>query len=136
MAEPEVAALVRRFYADLWNAGDEAAAPGILHPDLDFRGSLNAPARGIDGFLSYFRGVRVSLRDFRCEIRSLVAEGDRAAARMLFSGWHESPLLGVAPTGRLVEWDGAAFFTARDGRLAEIWVLGDVDGLKARLAGA
>jgi len=35
--------------------------------------------------------------------------------------------------GILVTYPGAAFFAARDGRLAEAWVLGDVDSLRRQL---
>ena len=31
------------------------------------------------------------------------------------------------------EYAGAAFFTARNGRLASAWVLGDLDGLRREL---
>lgn len=33
-----------------------------------------------------------------------------------------------------ISWAGAAFFTFRDGRVADLWVLGDLKGLEAQLA--
>jgi predicted ester cyclase len=41
--------------------------------------------------------------------------------------------MGFAPTGRPVAWAGAALFTLKGGKIADLWVLGDVDGLRAEL---
>ncbi len=126
--------LVERFYAEIWNRGDEAVAREILDPDFRFRGSLGVAADDVDGFLAYVRSLRAALGDYRCIIDDLIVEGEsRAAARLTFTGLHHGPLLGVAATGRTLSWSGAAFFTCRAGRIAELWVLGDLDGLRRQL---
>ncbi len=125
--------LVERFYDEVWNRGDEAAAHAILAPDFHFRGSLGVTADDIDGFLAYVRSVRAALGDYCCIIDDMIEGADRAAARMTFTGVHGGELLGVAATRRTVSWSGAAFFTCRDGRIAELWVLGDLDGLRRQL---
>ncbi|MEM7744361.1 MAG: ester cyclase [Pseudomonadota bacterium] len=125
--------LVRRFYTDLWEVGDEAAAPRILASDLVFRGSVGTETRWIDGYLTYLRRVRGALGDYRCDIVRLVCGGDHAAARMHFHGLHHSDFMDYAQTGQRIGWVGVAFFQMRDRRLVEIWVLGDMDGLRAAL---
>jgi steroid delta-isomerase-like uncharacterized protein len=128
---------VRRFYVELWDAGEAAVAHEILAADFRFRGSLGPERRGVEGFLGYWRDVRGALTDYRSDIEALLIDGRRAAARMTFSGRHVGAFYGAAPTGRRVSWSGAAFFDfADDGRIAALWVLGDVDGLKAQLGGA
>lgn len=132
-----IEALVRRFYADVWNRGDEAAATEIIADDFRFRGSLGPEKRSREGFLEYVREVRAALGGYECLIEEMVARGDRAAARMTFRGKHRAPFFGVEATGREVVWSGAAFFSADRGRLAALWVLGDIDAVKAQLgAGA
>ena len=54
---------------------------------------------------------------------------------MTFSGRHRGPLLGVPATRRRVSWAGAAFFTFSGGRIADVWVLGDLHGLAEQLTG-
>jgi predicted ester cyclase len=126
--------LVASFYEDIWNRGDLSAIPTLLREDFKFRGSLGAERKGHAGFAAYVNAVRGALRDYRCDILDLVAEGPRAFARMRFSGVHAGELLGHAPTGKRVEWMGAALFTAaEDGRLSDLWVLGDVHGLEVQL---
>lgn len=131
-----VGELVRSFYAEIWNRGDLSFVPVLLQDEFTFRGSLGEQRRGHAGFAEYVQMVRGALGDYRCDILDLVAEGTRAFARMRFSGVHRGELLGRAPTGRRVEWAGAALFTVgEDGRLSDLWVLGDVHGLLAQLAG-
>ncbi len=129
-------ALVRRFYADVWNRWDDAALDDLLAEDFVFRGSLGDEVRGRDGFRGYRDKVRAGFPDFHNEVVELVTEGDRAAARLRYSGHHRGTILGVAATGALVSYDGAAFFAAEGGRLWRAWVLGDVDGLRRQLTAA
>ena len=42
--------------------------------------------------------------------------------------------MGFSPTQKPVEWMGAALFTFSGGKITDLWVLGDVDGLKAQLS--
>ena len=127
------AELVESFYNDVWNNRDFAAAHRIIAADLRFRGSLGSEKVGIAGFLDYVDAIHAALGDYTCIIRDLIENADRVAARMTFKGRHRGEFFGVAPTGMEIEWAGAAFFTIRDGQIADIWVLGDVDTLKQQL---
>jgi steroid delta-isomerase-like uncharacterized protein len=126
--------LVRRFYDEIWNRAELSTIPEILTSDVTFRGSLGTVHTGHAEFADYVRGITEALGDYRCDIEELVAEGDRVVARMTFSGVHRAPLLDVPATGRQVTWSGAAFFTFSAGRVSDVWVLGDVDGLRRQLA--
>lgn len=133
-ASPEE--LVERFYHEVWNKADEDVACEILHPDFRFRGSLGPEHHGRDGFISYMRSIHAALGDYTCIIDDLVVTGDRAAARMTFTGVHRGEFFGVAATGRQITWAGAAFFTCGNGRLTQLWVLGDIDAVKQQLGSA
>jgi steroid delta-isomerase-like uncharacterized protein len=125
--------LVRRFYAEVWNRWDEAALDEVLDEDFTFRGSLGDEVRGRAGFRGYRDKIREAFPDFHNEIVDLVTDGERAAARLRYSGHHQGEVLDAPATGALVTYSGAAFFTAVGGRLREVWVLGDVDGLRRQL---
>lgn len=77
--------------------------------------------------------VTTALADYRCDVEELVAEGPSAAAKVRFSGIHSGDFLGYPPTGRRVEWMGAAFFVEVGDMLRDIWVLGDLANLRAQL---
>jgi len=125
--------LIERFYDRIWNRRDYAVADEILVTGFRFRGSLGSETVGIPAFLAYVDSVHTTLEGYRCIIEELVAGDDRVSARMLFSGRHRAPLFGVPATGRQVSWAGAAFFTIADARIASLWVLGDIEGLKRQL---
>jgi predicted ester cyclase len=125
--------LVERFYHELWNQVDLDCAREILHPNVDFRGSVGLHANGRDAVCEYVSMVTTSLADYRCDIKTLVVDRNDAAARLRFSGLHVGPFLGYQPTRRQIEWQGAALFTSQDGLLTIIWVLGDLDTLRSQL---
>jgi predicted ester cyclase len=41
--------------------------------------------------------------------------------------------MGFAPTGRRVDWAGAALFSLKSDKIADLWVLGDLQGLREQL---
>ena len=126
--------LVRRFYERLWNAWDDSEVDETLAANFVFRGSLGQETSGREGWRTYRDRVRRGAPDFSNEIVDLVACADRAAARLLYSGTHRGLLLGIEATGRSFTYSGAAFFTVADGLLSQVWVLGDLDGLRRQLS--
>ena len=91
---PTAIDLVRRFYDEVWNRQDEAAAREILLADFRFRGSLGPELRGVDDFIDYLRAIHRAHGS--CIVDDLVATTDRAAARMRFRGIHRARFFGVA----------------------------------------
>ena len=128
-----IPALVEEFYERIWNRGDLAGASDLLANDFWFRGSLGTEMLGHDAFKDDVRSVRGALTDYRCEILACVAEGNQAFAQMRFVGRHVGPFRGHPPTGKPVQWLGAALFRFDGGAIAELWVLGDLASLDALL---
>ena len=129
----KVRELVDRFYDELWNKVRLESAAEILHPSVSFRGSVGLGARGPQQVCDYVTMVTQALSGYRCDVVDLVVDGERAAAKVRFSGVHDGIFLGFPPTGRDVEWVGAAFFSADQGLLRDIWVLGDLVSLREQL---
>jgi steroid delta-isomerase-like uncharacterized protein len=125
--------LVRRYYEALWNRWDLALADELIADTIIFRGSLGISVQGREGFKEYMQAVRAAFPDFHNRIEELIAENDRVAARLTYTGTHQGELLGIAPTGRRVNYAGVALFRVVDNRIAEGWVLGDVHGLLQQL---
>jgi predicted ester cyclase len=128
-----IRAVVESFYADLWNRHDQSKIPALLHEDFTFRGSLGQVRTGHAGFASYVDLIHQALGEYRCDILDLVVEAPQAFARMRFSGIHQGDFFGYAPTGQRLEWAGAALFTFKGERVADLWVLGDLHGLRQLL---
>jgi steroid delta-isomerase-like uncharacterized protein len=121
MLTPE--ALVREWFEQVWNAGDESAIDRLLAEDamiydLPTHGQV---MRGKAAFLPFYRGLRAALSDIHIEIDQLVASGDFAVAHCRVSARHTGDGLGIAATERLVEFSGMAMARVRDGKLVEGW---------------
>jgi steroid delta-isomerase-like uncharacterized protein len=128
-------ALIERYYANLWNQFDKSLIPVLLAEDLEFRGSLGQAKRGHGEFAEYMDFVRAAFPDFTNTIEEVVSEGDRSFARLTYRGTHRGELFGLPGSARQVEYAGAALFRFRSGRIAAVWVLGDVFGLLQQLRG-
>jgi predicted ester cyclase len=118
-------AVVRRFYGELWNRWRIELADEIVSSGLRFRGSLGTVHEGRDEFKRYVEAVRVAFPDWHNRIDEILTVGDRAAARMTWSGTHLGPLGEIEPTGAHVEYTGAAFFRLGEDVIQEAWVVGD-----------
>jgi steroid delta-isomerase-like uncharacterized protein len=125
--------LVRRYYEALWNRWDFALADELIAEPVVFRGSLGISVQGRERFKEYMRTVRRAFPDFHNRIEELIAENDRVAARLTYTGTHQGAVLGISPTGRRVSYAGMALFRVVENRIAEGWVLGDVHGLVQQL---
>jgi len=127
------AELVERFYHLVSNKADETEARRMLASDFRFRGSLGPELRGPDGFIAYLRSVHTALEGFTCQIEEVIAADDNAAARMTFYGRHRGRFFGIESSGREIRWSGAAFFKTREGKIIELWVLGDIEEIRRQL---
>lgn len=127
-------ATVRAFYAELWEQGRYDCLPALMHDDVAFQGTFGQTMHGLAAFGVYVRSVRGAFSTYRCEMRDLLAEADRVAARIAFSGRHDAgPFLDHPPSGRELAWEGVGFFTLDGGRIRQLWVMGDMLGLLDQL---
>jgi steroid delta-isomerase-like uncharacterized protein len=128
------AEVIRAFYAELWEAGDLARLPALMHEDVAFQGTFGQTMRGLEAFGAYVRGVRHAFSAYRCEVLDLLVDAERVAARIRFSGVHDAgPFLDTPPSGRTLTWEGVGFFTLQAGRIRNLWVMGDMLGLMNQL---
>ena len=127
--------LIEIWYHRMWNQWDKSVFPDILAEDITFRGSLGNVVEGYSGVSGYIDYIRAAFPDFQNIIEEIIAEGDKAFARLTYTGAHQGPIFGIEPTGKKITYAGAAVFTFRDDRIADVWVLGDIYGLLRQLRG-
>ena len=127
--------VVWRFYKELWDRADKSLIPELFHEGFTFRGSLGPAIVGYEQFGGYVDLVTGALGDYTSDILAMVEEGERVAGRLRFHGFHRKPLFGIEPSGRHVWWYGAPFFTFEGDKVRDLWVLGDIHGLIARMRG-
>jgi predicted ester cyclase len=124
---------VRVFYKEMWDHADKRLIPAIFHPDFTFRGSLGPTLVGYEQFAGYVDEVTGAFGQYTTDILALIEEGNRVSGKMRFHGLHRKTLFGVPPSGRHVWWTGMPIFTFEGAKVRNLYVLGDIYGLIARL---
>ena len=72
--------------------------------------------------------------DLQVRIEDTLVDGDRFAARLTYRGTHVAELLGAAPTGKVIEWDGLTIRRfGGDGRTVERWISNDTVALLTQI---
>jgi predicted ester cyclase len=79
---------------------------------------------------------RNAFPDFATSIEQLLAEGDWVAFRLKHTGTHKGEFLGIAPTGRRVEFTSLVFNRIEGDIVVENWGLHDNEALRKQLTGA
>ena len=72
----------------------------------------------VGGFYKVFENISHKPED-------LIAEGDRVVARTTDSATHIGEFMGLAPTGKTVQFGELHLFRIKDGKIAEYWIQED-----------
>jgi steroid delta-isomerase-like uncharacterized protein len=131
---PDYKSLVRRYYAELWNAWSTAALDELISPNIIFRGSIGTAVIGIEEFKQYVNRIRAAFPDFHNHVDELIGEDDKVVARLTYTGTHRGELFGFSGTGRKINYQGIAIFQFREGKIVLGFVLGDTESLKRQIA--
>ena len=83
--------------------------------------SAKRMAEGIEGVRKAFQVFSSAFPDASHKIEDIIAEGDKVAARITFTGTFKNALLGYPPTGNQIKAMGTAFYRIEDGKIVEKW---------------
>lgn len=74
---------------------------------------------GLSALREHFPPMRVAFPDFTAELKQQLVDGDRVALQWIFRGTHGGPLLGVAPTGKSVQFQNVSISRVEDGKIVQ-----------------
>jgi predicted ester cyclase len=117
---------VYRQVFDAVTRGDEAALDALLTPGVVDHNPIPNQAPGVAGFKYWLRYVRTALPDVQITVEDTVAQGDRVAGRVTWRGTHRGPLIGLAPSGRRLEFTAIHIVRFEHGQAAEWWGVPDL----------
>jgi predicted ester cyclase len=118
MSIEENKAVVRREQEELWNhTGDLEAAE-----ELFAAGQAEAAKQEAANF-------RRGFPDVTSIIENLIAEGDKVVARWRSRATHQGDYMGIAPSGKAVEFTGISFYRIEGNKIAQSWNIEDQLGL-------
>ena len=125
--------LVRAFFEEQWNQGSGAGLEERISDDFRFHFRGRAMEMDAAGLMEMVGSWRNAFAGLRLNVEDVVVDGDKAAARLTFTGTHAAETWDIEPTGRTVNVTMMAFFRFEGGRIAEIWEDYDEQGLRQQL---
>jgi predicted ester cyclase len=128
-------AIIRRYVEEFKTGGDEAVADELRSPHFVNHSAPPGAARDPEAGRQLFRALRTAFPDLSVTIDDMVAEGDKVVTRQTFHGTHRGEWLGVAATGRAVQWAVIDIIRLEDGKLVDHWAVADFHGLFQQLSG-
>ena len=105
----------------------------VLAPDILVHGPGRPPAKGSDLYLKGIRAFLGGLSDFGVRTEILLAEGDKAAGRVVLKGVHSGDLMGLKPTGKAVALEEHFIVRVENRRIVEKFGVADTLGLMRQL---
>lgn len=127
------AATARRLY-DLINAGDIEGFARHLADDFIEQEETPGLAPTKDGVKAFFQMQRASFPDLRMAVEDVVANGDKAVARVRYTGTQRGAFMGMPATGKKVDVQLIDMFRfGDDGLVHEHWGVMDALAMMQQL---
>ena len=120
----ECSTLVHEWFEKVWNQGARDEIDRLMASDAIVHGLKDADGnavKGAAGFKPMYDAFRQALPDLRIDVEDCLRDGDTFAFRCTVRGTHRGDGLGVAATGREVEFQGMGFIREDNGQIVEAW---------------
>jgi predicted ester cyclase len=134
MSEEQNIGIIKRT-VDLVNQQKLSQLAELTHPNFkrhDLAGAL-PEVSGADGPVDLVQLVLRGIPDIHYKIEQIVAKDDRVVVQLRGTGTHQGEFLGVAGTGKRMEWNAINIYRFEDGKVIETWQLLDVWSLMRQM---
>lgn len=132
LSDAEAKETLAQFIERVWNQGDLAYADELFHPGATSPSAPDLPP-GPETVKDLARMTRSAFPDYHMRIEQIAGEPDKVGARFVQTGTHEGEFMGLAPTGRQVEWTETGILRFEGGQVVESWYEADILGLMQQL---
>lgn len=126
MSTEQNKALIRQFVEEILNQGNANALDELIAPDFVEHEELppGIPS-GLEGLRLMPAMLHSAFPDFKATIDDIIAEGDKVAVRMTWSGTQQGEWMGIPPTGKSISFAVIDIMLCAGGKLVEHWGLTD-----------
>ena len=126
--------IARRHFEELWTKGDLGVADEIYSPDaVGHCGNFPDHAGYPECEKDLVRQDQVAFPDGVATVLDQMAEGDKVLTRWRFDATHTGTLYGHPASGNKVSVAGFHVHRIVDGRIVEVWALGDFYSLLTQI---
>jgi predicted ester cyclase len=133
--DPDAAALIRRWFDEVWNKGMESTIDELFPPSSVIWGvgRPEVAATGSTEFRAFYAALRKACPDAQIHLEQVVQEGDTAFARWTATMTHTGEGLGIPPSNKKLKLCGMSACKVRDGVIVEGWNVWDQIGMAREL---
>jgi predicted ester cyclase len=124
VSSPDAAKLLLA-YLTAGDAADYDRFEAVLAENVIVHSPGGAASVGVEAQRESWQAAHRGLRDLSHSVQHVVSSADTASARVVVSGVHTGPFLGVEPTGSPITVDAAVFVRVAGGRIVELWEIVD-----------
>lgn len=119
--------IMQRFYQEVLVGGNVALVDELIADDfIDHEEPLPGQPPGKEGVVFYINAIRSAFPDLKVKTSEpALADGNLEAVHGILTGTHQGDFVGIAPTGRNVEFAGIDIIRVQDGKVAEHWGVTD-----------
>ncbi|MDQ0679775.1 steroid delta-isomerase-like uncharacterized protein [Arthrobacter pascens] len=119
--------IMQRFYQEVLVGGNVALVDELIADDfVDHEEPFPGQPPGKAGVVFYINAIRSAFPDLKVKTSEpALADGNLEAVHGILTGTHRGDFVGIAPTGRNVEFAGIDIIRVQDGKVAEHWGVTD-----------
>jgi ketosteroid isomerase-like protein len=117
------------------DVGDVDAFGQFMHDDVVVHAPAGLSTRGLDSEKESWRNAVLTMTGLHHEFVDVLVTPSLEAARTVVTGTFSGTYGGLSAQGREFRIDQAVFAHIRDGKIAELWEIVDVDSLREQLSG-
>lgn len=88
---------------------------------------------GVSGLRDHHTAVLGAFPDVRLDVSDVIADGEKAAYRFVFSGTHKGKYLNFPATGKFVTASGMHMYLFQNGEVVEVWQVFDTFGFLSQI---
>jgi len=126
MSTEENKVLLQRFYDEVFNQGNLDVADELIAADaVEHEAFPGLEGSGPEVAKQFVALIRSAFPDVRVHAHDMIAQGDRVAARITFTGTHQGEFLGIPPTGKQIEVGTMDIVRVANGKMVEHWGITD-----------
>jgi steroid delta-isomerase-like uncharacterized protein len=131
----DIKAKFRRVVEQAWNKGNLDTLDELHSPDYIEHNPPFPDVDGLDAFKQAVAGTHKTYPDFHLTIHELILEGDKLAARWMWTGTHsgQTQQLSIPATGKHLTVTGSHIFHLKEEKLIEGWQFADNLGILQQL---
>ena len=114
-------ALVRRFFYDAWNRGQDSIIDELFAEDFTEHSPLPGQRPGTAGVKQLLQALHLGFPDSSVSADLQIADGDRVATRYTFRGTHLGRFRSIPATGKSVNLTGISIHRVHEGKITDHW---------------